>query len=147
MRLQHVQGDAKCHDLLDVVDAAFARPSGPEGHYMADAICPGCPIWEECLEFAMAHGERGPWGGTTERQRRAVHHLNNTANTRARSWAVTPNRTRGAAMPEPELEGPYDSEEDLMEDTSEMVPVVDQQDDGGDVSPDLAEPEPEEDHS
>jgi WhiB family transcriptional regulator, redox-sensing transcriptional regulator len=38
----------------------------------AKAICAGCPVRRECLEFACAHGPvNGVWGGTTleERQR------------------------------------------------------------------------------
>lgn len=39
----------------------------------AKAVCAGCPVREACLEFALANDERwGVWGGTSERQRRAM---------------------------------------------------------------------------
>lgn len=74
-----------CADLLELVDAAFARPGGPAAHQMAEQVCPTCPVWQECLQRAMATGEHGPWGGTTERQRKAVHrfpYTHNVVNTR-----------------------------------------------------------------
>lgn len=38
---------------------------------LALRICNGaCPVRDECLAYALAHDERGIWGGTTERQRR-----------------------------------------------------------------------------
>lgn len=37
------------------------------------AICKQCAIQEQCLEFAIANGERfGVWGGKTERERRSM---------------------------------------------------------------------------
>ncbi len=37
------------------------------------AICNVCPVREECLEHALATNERfGIWGGTTEKERRAL---------------------------------------------------------------------------
>ena len=36
----------------------------------AKAICAGCPVRTECLEYAVRHGERfGVWGGTAEEER------------------------------------------------------------------------------
>lgn len=36
-------------------------------------ICERCPVRQQCLEYAVANGvEFGIWGGTTERQRRAL---------------------------------------------------------------------------
>lgn len=80
MQLAHVSARAACEDKLDIIDDAFERPGGPAAHYLAEEICPSCPIWVECLEFAMAHGEHGPWGGTTERERHLVHHKSYWAN-------------------------------------------------------------------
>lgn len=31
--------------------------------------CRSCPVRLECLEFAVRTGQRGTWGGMTERQR------------------------------------------------------------------------------
>lgn len=39
----------------------------------AKAICEGCPVREECLEFAItANQEFGVWGGTSEEERRIL---------------------------------------------------------------------------
>ncbi|HEY1645300.1 MAG TPA: WhiB family transcriptional regulator [Candidatus Saccharimonadales bacterium] len=36
-------------------------------------FCFGCPVIDECLEYALEHREqRGIWGGTSERQRRRI---------------------------------------------------------------------------
>jgi WhiB family redox-sensing transcriptional regulator len=37
------------------------------------ALCTGCPVRTECLAHALDHRiEHGVWGGTTERERRAL---------------------------------------------------------------------------
>jgi WhiB family redox-sensing transcriptional regulator len=39
----------------------------------AKAVCRGCPVQQECLEYALAANEQaGIWGGTTEAERRAI---------------------------------------------------------------------------
>lgn len=39
----------------------------------AVAICRRCPVREQCLDYALEHGERfGIWGGVSERDRRAM---------------------------------------------------------------------------
>lgn len=39
----------------------------------AKAVCRGCEVRPECLEYALAEGERfGIWGGLSERERRRV---------------------------------------------------------------------------
>lgn len=39
----------------------------------AKAICAACTVREDCLEFAITHGERfGIWGGLSERERRKI---------------------------------------------------------------------------
>ena len=39
----------------------------------AKAVCKGCEVRGECLEYALAHGEKfGIWGGLSERERRRV---------------------------------------------------------------------------
>lgn len=35
----------------------------------AKSICADCPVTDECLAFALSHGERGVWGGTNEGER------------------------------------------------------------------------------
>ena len=37
------------------------------------AVCAGCVVREDCLEYALANGEKfGIWGGVSERQRRLM---------------------------------------------------------------------------
>jgi WhiB family transcriptional regulator, redox-sensing transcriptional regulator len=36
----------------------------------AKAICRGCPVRAECLDYAMQTAQDGIWGGTTEEERR-----------------------------------------------------------------------------
>jgi WhiB family redox-sensing transcriptional regulator len=39
----------------------------------AKAVCAGCPVQAECLDYALDHGiKHGIWGGKSERQRRAL---------------------------------------------------------------------------
>lgn len=39
----------------------------------AKKVCHGCPVQQECLEWALEHDERlGVWGGMSERQRRRI---------------------------------------------------------------------------
>ena len=39
----------------------------------AKAVCRGCEVRMDCLEYALAHGEKfGIWGGLSERERRRV---------------------------------------------------------------------------
>jgi WhiB family redox-sensing transcriptional regulator len=39
----------------------------------AKSVCRGCEVRSECLEYALAHGEKfGIWGGLSERERRRV---------------------------------------------------------------------------
>ena len=39
----------------------------------AKAVCRGCEVRAECLEYALSHGEKfGIWGGLSERERRRV---------------------------------------------------------------------------
>ncbi len=62
-------------------DHAECRGSGtdkffPERGEMttaAKAVCHGCTVRDECLEYALATGEKfGIWGGLSERERRRV---------------------------------------------------------------------------
>ena len=67
------QGQAACSDPqhLPLVDAAFAKPGGPEAQQMKRTLCRGCPVAEHCLAWGMAHGEAGIWGGLSPRIRGA----------------------------------------------------------------------------
>jgi len=42
----------------------------------AKEVCRGCVVRENCLEFALANGEKfGIWGGLSERERRRVRRI------------------------------------------------------------------------
>ncbi|MBV2353038.1 WhiB family transcriptional regulator [Streptomyces sp. J2-1] len=39
----------------------------------AKGVCAGCPVREQCLDWALDTGQSiGVWGGTTENERRAL---------------------------------------------------------------------------
>jgi WhiB family transcriptional regulator, redox-sensing transcriptional regulator len=39
----------------------------------AKEVCRGCVVREQCLEYALANGEKfGIWGGLSERERRRI---------------------------------------------------------------------------
>ena len=49
--------------------------TGPAGRQIeaAKAVCRGCPVQAECLDFALVtNQEAGVWGGTSEEQRRRL---------------------------------------------------------------------------
>jgi WhiB family redox-sensing transcriptional regulator len=63
------QENARCAG----VDPDLFFPKEYERSDEAKAICHECPVRQECLEYALAHGEKfGVWGGLTERERRRV---------------------------------------------------------------------------
>lgn len=37
-------------------------------------ICLACPIWQQCLTYAMEHEEYGVWGGMTSVERYSFKH-------------------------------------------------------------------------
>lgn len=48
-------------------------PEQGESTRLAKAVCRQCPVADECLEYALANGERfGVWGGFSERERRRL---------------------------------------------------------------------------
>lgn len=49
----------------------FPGPSDFADRAAARALCAGCPVREPCLEANLAEQD-GIWGGTTERERRAL---------------------------------------------------------------------------
>lgn len=55
------------------VDPDVFFPDRGESLSPAQAICAECIVSDECLEYALANGERfGVWGGTSERERRRI---------------------------------------------------------------------------
>lgn len=48
-------------------------PKKPNPVAPAKAVCAQCPVTAECLDYALANGERfGVWGGLSERQRKGI---------------------------------------------------------------------------
>lgn len=47
----------------------------------AQAVCDSCPVVDGCLEHAVVWSEFGFWGGTTERQRKAIRRRRRLAGT------------------------------------------------------------------
>jgi WhiB family redox-sensing transcriptional regulator len=75
------------------VDPELFFPQRGESSEDAKAVCRGCLVRAECLDYALSINERnGIWGGTSERERRAIR----------RQWAGhrrrrAPNAPRGEA--------------------------------------------------
>jgi WhiB family redox-sensing transcriptional regulator len=60
--------DALCTQI-DTGDIFYPDQGGSSKS--AKAVCMRCEVRAECLQYALAHGERfGIWGGLSERERR-----------------------------------------------------------------------------
>ncbi len=48
-------------------------PDPKEPAEAAKAVCAGCPVRDECLDYALASRQRfGVWGGMSEQERRRL---------------------------------------------------------------------------
>lgn len=55
------------------VDPELFFPERGASTREAKEVCRGCVVREDCLEYALANGEKfGIWGGLSERERRKV---------------------------------------------------------------------------
>lgn len=86
--------------LLAVVDAAYERPGGPAGKQMREVICPGCPIGDACLAWAMCIREEGVWGGSSN------HARTRHGGPPKPSYAVQHAETHGLPAPERQRPAP-----------------------------------------
>jgi WhiB family redox-sensing transcriptional regulator len=77
-------GDGSDPEDLDWQEQALCTQTDPEAFFAekggsakdAKKTCRACPVRAECLEYALAHGERfGIWGGESERDRRRMKRL------------------------------------------------------------------------
>ncbi|OBK49399.1 hypothetical protein A5656_28350 [Mycobacterium gordonae] len=51
----------------------FPRKTGVANAAEAKAVCRTCHVSDECLRYAMDHGERhGVWGGLSEKERKKL---------------------------------------------------------------------------
>lgn len=67
-------------DLFFSLDTFETKPDRDDREIQAKAVCAGCPVRVECLEYALQAGERyGIWGGLDEIERRAVQRRRATA--------------------------------------------------------------------
>jgi WhiB family redox-sensing transcriptional regulator len=65
------QAEAAC---IDAPAGLFFSARGENAKVrQAKQICAVCPVADECLEYALANGEKfGTWGGKSERERRRI---------------------------------------------------------------------------
>ena len=65
------------------MDPDIFFPDRGESLAPAKTVCGECIVRDECLEFALDHGERfGVWGGTSERERRKLRRARREAGTK-----------------------------------------------------------------
>src|SRR5690349_25172464 len=63
------------HDFANClgVDPDLFFPERGASTREAKEVCRGCVVREDCLEYALANGEKfGIWGGMSERERRRI---------------------------------------------------------------------------
>ena len=67
--------DMSWYELGDCqgVDTDLFFPERGASTKEAKEVCRGCVVREDCLEYALANGEKfGIWGGMSERERRRI---------------------------------------------------------------------------
>lgn len=62
------EADGLCRE----VDPELFFPQEGSNPRVAKTICARCSVESECLDFAMLWDVVGVWGGTTEKERRAL---------------------------------------------------------------------------
>ncbi|GGW41101.1 WhiB family transcriptional regulator [Streptomyces xantholiticus] len=67
-------GDFRAHGLCAQTDPEVFFPESGSAA-AAKRVCLACSVRRECLEYAIEHGERGVWGGTSEKQRTAIRRV------------------------------------------------------------------------
>lgn len=60
--------DAACRDL----PSAVFFPEKGQNATQARAVCDGCLVRSECLDYALEVDAVGVWAGTSDRERRAL---------------------------------------------------------------------------
>ncbi|HEY7705272.1 MAG TPA: WhiB family transcriptional regulator [Acidimicrobiia bacterium] len=80
------EGDLSWQDYANCrgADADLFFPERGASTRKAKAICAACDVRQECLDYAIASGEKfGIWGGMSERERRRVRRQRIMAGRRA----------------------------------------------------------------
>ena len=54
----------------------------------ARTLCQGCPVLEQCRDYARAHRENGFWGGESEEERAAAGYPPLVISRRSVQWAA-----------------------------------------------------------
>lgn len=75
MARKNLQLDTSWQELANClgVDPDLFFPERGASTREAKEVCRGCVVREDCLEFALANGEKfGIWGGMSERERRRI---------------------------------------------------------------------------
>jgi hypothetical protein len=63
------QGEALCRNLAPTeADSLFFIGPGQSANRMR-LFCSGCPVMQECRNYALVYNEWGGWGGSTEKER------------------------------------------------------------------------------
>ena len=77
-QIDHVRGDSDGKNWQDEanclgVDPDLFFPERGASTREAKEVCRGCVVRVDCLEYALANGEKfGIWGGMSERERRRI---------------------------------------------------------------------------
>ena len=72
---KHIMLDTSWQEFSNClgVDPDLFFPERGASTREAKEVCRGCVVREDCLEFALANGEKfGIWGGMSERERRRI---------------------------------------------------------------------------
>lgn len=86
------QSEANCLG----VDPDLFFPERGASTKEAKAVCRGCAVREDCLEHALANGEKfGIWGGLSERERRRIRRQRALARA---AWAKQGTRSTPVAI-------------------------------------------------
>ena len=88
--------DKSWQDLANClgVDPDLFFPERGASTREAKEVCRGCVVRDDCLEYALANGEKfGIWGGMSERERRRIRRQRALARTAAASAATARTAT------------------------------------------------------
>lgn len=78
-------------------DTGVFYPARGLSNETAKQLCSACPVRHDCLEFAIAAGERfGVWGGLGERERRRLTRRRQAASRSVDGAASASGTTEGA---------------------------------------------------